>query len=174
MSTNNQSNKEEINEEDRQYNALALTTTELKTLLKVLAPSGQDEEDVNHELYAKLWQHANYGHGMWFVNVYEESTRYGGPEEGGWHYTHRELLYALGNTQLEPMVEEFINIIDDCMTHEQKLAGHLPEASEVTAALYDVDEYTWTGIRDEYDCRPYVTLTCQIADEEHLDKPYFE
>ena len=83
--------------EDSTLNAytLNLTDQQVKTLKDLLAPSTgwEDEPGENYELTRELERAEAIAKSitLLYVNEYELSKEYGGPEEGGWYYTASRL-----------------------------------------------------------------------------------
>jgi len=71
----------------------------------------------------------------WWVNVYEVSQGYGGPEEGGWWYTCGELVES-----------NFVGVGDPGMLAAQNLANQLrdniyPDNGTYTSVVYTGGDY---------------------------------
>jgi hypothetical protein len=52
---------------------------------------------------------------LWYVNAYEVSSAYGGPEEGGWYYTEQLLEKTLKMFVTRKQAEDYAEITNNKM-----------------------------------------------------------
>jgi len=103
-----------MNQSEQQDRYLvSLTEDEYNTVLKLLEPSGIDEEDPQHKLYTKLYDLKTVDVGQIFVSKYESTQVYGGPEEGGWYYCIVRLLVSQGFPSLDLAIQQLLEDADD-------------------------------------------------------------
>lgn len=103
-----------MNQSEQQDRYLvSLTEDEYNAVLTLLEPSGIDEEDPQHELYAKLYDLKTVDVGQIFVSEYESTQVYGGPEEGGWYYHTERLLVSQGFPSLDLAIQQLLEDADD-------------------------------------------------------------
>jgi hypothetical protein len=109
---------------------------------------------------------------MKYVNVYEVTQEYGGPEEGGWWYSCRHPLGSVP-IQKEETAKKLIGILKEEFEHIKKgkyvgeILGGNPDDLDSTE---DFDPNDMSGVETGTD------LLILVEDEpgERTPKPYYE
>ena len=97
---------------------LNLTDEQIKTLTDLIAPSAgwEDEPDINYGLLSELERAASVARTadpLYYINEYEVTREYGGPEEGGWYYTVYRLHRSAAFDNHVAAIDEAVNYLRD-------------------------------------------------------------
>jgi hypothetical protein len=156
----------------------------LKTLLRPGADFADDGCPENDQaiLYQKLSDQLRVDPSALWVSLYEETQQYGGPEEGGWWYTHYELSNGRGFTDTEKLLDYYNDALVDLMdvyTYDPVTICLLTTpalASSVAAAQqsdYDCDPMHTTRFTVDRGVKLMLCIEVQLGSQATVGRPCF-
>ena len=134
-----------------------------------------DEAHVASTLYEKLRKQRRGDTGAVWVTTYELGDMYGGPEEGGWWYTHYTLLSSRGFTNIESALEDYNSTCKELasdagqMFEEETITSITPKVTNSDNAGYHIAS---TRIRD-FDMTLVVMMETQLGSHATVDRPFY-
>lgn len=149
-----------------------LSETDIDLLKTLLQPGAEFDDDGYPEndpaiLYQKLSDQRRSNPSALWVSVYEETQQYGGPEEGGWWYTHSELTDGQGFTNPEKLVE-YYNQAYQQLCDEYHCLYPLADTDQYALTLDYLERCVAAAYESDYDCDPMCTARFRVDRGETL------
>jgi len=140
-----------------------LSETDLNLLKTLLRPGADFDDDGYPEndqaiLYQKLVDQQRIDPSALWVSVYEEMQQYGGPEEGGWWYTHYELSNGRGFTDTEKLLD-YYNAAYQELSDDYDCVLPLVKGA---ISLMDLEASVAAAQQSDYDCDPMCTTRFNV------------
>lgn len=137
-----------------------------------------DEAHVASTLYEKLRKQRRGDAGALWVSIYERGDMYGGPEEGGWWYSHYTLVNSRGFTDAESTVAEFNKMCadfagDDATLHPLTVTALTPKLARSDDAGYLVTAQSFNAGTTADGQTIIVMIETQLGSQMTVDRPFY-